>query len=116
MKFKLDENLPLELAEDFVRLGHEVDTVNSEGLAGADDATVVQAAQASGRILMTLDKGIASLTRYPVHERGGTVLLRPDESGRRSVISFVRSRLAYLMELELERRLTVVGPTRIRIR
>jgi len=116
MKFKLDENLPLELADDLTSLGHEADTVHSEGLAGADDATVVGAAQASGRILMTLDKGIASLLRYPTHEHGGTVLLRPDESGRRSVLSFARSRLAYLMELELEGRLTVVGPTRIRIR
>ena len=116
MKFKLDENLPRELADDLTNLGHEADTVFSEGLAGAEDAKVVQAAQTSGRILMTLDKGIASLLQYPIHEHGGTVLFRPDESGRRSVLSFVRSRLAYLMELELVGRLTVVGPTRIRIR
>lgn len=115
MKFKLDENLPRELADDLAHLGHETDTVFSERLAGAEDARVVQAAQASGRILMTLDKGIASLLQYPIHEHGGTVLFRPDESGR-SVLSFVRSRLAYLMELELVGRLTVVGPTRIRIR
>ena len=116
MKFKLDENLPLELADDLTSLGHEADTVNSEGLAGTDDATVIQAAQASGRMLMTLDKGIASLLRYPTHEHGGTVLFRPDESGRQSVLSFIRSRLGYLLELELVGRLTVVGPPRIRIR
>ncbi len=29
MKFKLDENLPYELAEDLTRLGHEADTVFS---------------------------------------------------------------------------------------
>jgi predicted nuclease of predicted toxin-antitoxin system len=116
VKFKLDENLPLELADDLARLGHDADTVYSERLAGADDATVVKAAQASGRILMTLDKGIASLLQYPIHENSGTVLFRPDESGRRSVLSFVRSRLAYLLELEIIGRLTVVGATRIRVR
>ena len=116
MKFKLDENLPLELADDLTSLGHEADTVHSEGLAGADDATIVQAAQASGRILMTLDKGIASLLRYPIHEQGGTVLFRPDESGRQCVLSFVRSRLVDLLQLEHVGRLTVVGPSRIRIR
>ena len=116
MKFKLDENLPRELADDLARLGHEADTVHSERLVGAEDATVVQAARASGRILMTLDKGIASLLQYPVNEHGGVVLFRPDESGRRSVLFFVRSRLKSLMELELGGRLTVVGPTRIRIR
>lgn len=116
MRFKLDENLPRELADDLVRLGHEVDTVYSEGLAGADDATVMHAARASGRILVTLDKGIASLLRYSANEHGGVVLFRPDESGRRSVLSFVRSRLGDLMELELVGRLTVVGPARIRVR
>lgn len=116
MKFKLDENLPLELAEDLTRLGHEADTVYSEGPAGADDATVVKAAEASGRIVMTLDKGIANLVRYPVHKHGGTVLFRPDESGRQSVLSFIRTRLAYLLELELVGRLTVVGSTRTRVR
>ena len=77
MKFKLDKNLPLELADDLVLLGHEADTVNSEGLKGANDLTVIQAAQASERILMTLDKGIASMLRYPVHEQSGTVLVPP---------------------------------------
>jgi predicted nuclease of predicted toxin-antitoxin system len=102
MKFKLDENLPCELAEDLARLGHDTDTVQSEGLIGAEDATVVQAARSSGRILMTLDKGIASLLQYPVNKHGGVVLFRPDESGRRSVLSFIRSRLESLLELDLE--------------
>jgi predicted nuclease of predicted toxin-antitoxin system len=116
MKFKLDENLPRELADDLMRLGHESDTVHGEGLVGAEDAAVVQAARASGRVLMTLDKGIASLLQHPVNEHGGVVLFRPDKSGRRSVLSFVRSRLENLLEMELAGRLTVVGPTRIRVR
>lgn len=116
MRFKLDENLPRECADDLVRLGHEADTVYGEGLVGADDTAVVQAARASGRILMTLDKGIASLLQYPIHEHSGIVLFRPDAWGRRSVLSFVRSRLEILMDMELVGRLTVVGPTRVRFR
>lgn len=49
-------------------------------------------------ILLTLDKGIASLLQYPVHEHGGVVLFRPDGSGRRTILSFVRSRLPKLLE------------------
>ena len=116
MRFKLDENLPKELADDLARVGHQADTVHGEGLVGAEDATVVRAARTSGRILMTLDKGIASLLQYPIHEHGGVVLFRPDASGRREVLSFVRSRFENLLEMELAGRLTVVGPTRIRIR
>lgn len=65
---------------------------------------------------MTLDKGIASLLQYPINEHGGVVLFRPDATGRRAVLSFVRPRLSELMEMELAGRLTVVGQTRIRMR
>jgi hypothetical protein len=96
--------------------GLEADTVFSEGLAGADDATVIGAAQSSGRILMTLDKGIASLLQAPIHKHCGMVLFRPDKSGRKEVLLFVRSRLDSLLAVQLSGRLTVVGPTRIRVR
>ncbi len=35
MKFKLDENLPIELVKDLHRLGHDSDTVFQEELRGA---------------------------------------------------------------------------------
>jgi hypothetical protein len=113
MRFKLDENLPHELGGNLVHLGQEAATIYSEGWSGVEDTAD---ARATDRILMTLDKGIASLLQYPVHEHGGVVLFRPDAPGRRSFLSFVRSRLDNLMEMELVGRLTVVGPTRIRVR
>jgi predicted nuclease of predicted toxin-antitoxin system len=63
VKFKLDENLPVELATDLRGLGHDADTVTDEGLRGAADPAVVDAALAADRILFTLDKGIANLQR-----------------------------------------------------
>ena len=116
MKFKLDENLPVELASDLRGLGYDVDTVNDEGLRGAADPAVVDAALAADRILFTLDKGIANLQRYPVHQHAGVVLFRPDTSGRGAVIAFVRERLQKVLEVDLTNRLTVVGPSRIRFR
>lgn len=76
MKFKLDENLPVELVTDLRGLGHDADTVTDEGLRGAADPAVVDAALAADRILFTLD------------------LFRPDTSGQRAVIAFVRERLS----------------------
>jgi predicted nuclease of predicted toxin-antitoxin system len=116
MKFKVDENLPRELVDDLVRLGHEADTVFGEGLAGAEDTMVVQAARTADRILLTLDKGIASLLQYPAHEHAGVVLFRPNITGRGAVLAFVRSRLSSALEMEIARRLIVVGPIRIRVR
>jgi predicted nuclease of predicted toxin-antitoxin system len=116
VKFKLDENLPVELVTDRRGLGHDAETVNDEGLRGAADPAVVDAAFAAGRILFTLDKGIANLQRYPIHQHAGVVLFRPDTSGRGAVIAFVRKRLNKVLEMDLADRLTVVGPSRIRFR
>ena len=65
MKFKLDENLPAELASDLRVLGRQGDTVFEEGLAGAADRVILAEAQTEGRVLLTLDKGIANLQEYP---------------------------------------------------
>ena len=81
MKFKLDENLPVELVTDLRRFGHDADTVTGAGLGGAADPAVVDAAFAADRILFTLDKGIANLQRYPISQHAGVVLFRPDTSG-----------------------------------
>jgi predicted nuclease of predicted toxin-antitoxin system len=116
VKIKLDENLPVELVTDLRGLGHDADTVTDEGLRGAADPAVVNAAFAADRILFTLDKGIANLQRYPIQRHAGVVLFRPDTSGRGAVIAFVRERLRNVLEMDLTGRLTVVGPSRIRFR
>jgi len=116
MRFKLDENLPREIADDLRSFGHDADTIAEEALTGADDKVVLQAALAADRILMTLDKGIASLLQNPLPQHAGIVLVRPDAVGRTAVATFMRSRLSHLLEMELAHKLTVVTATRIRIR
>lgn len=66
MRIKLDENLPAELGDDLRGLGHDVDSVVTERLAGRPDSVVVTAARKADRILFTLDKGIGARSR----ERG----------------------------------------------
>ena len=76
----------------------------------------MEAVAVEKRILFTLDKGIANLKRYRVEHHAGVVLFRLVRSGRRVVLAFIRERLRSLLELDLRDRLTVVGPTRIRVR
>lgn len=116
MKVKLDENLPAELVTDLSELGHDPDTVANEKLCGASDPAIMQAANAAGRVLLTLDKGIANLNRYPMGTHAGVVLFRPDTLGRRAVLAFVRERLQEIFELDLNGRLTMVGRNRVRFR
>jgi len=56
MRFKIDENLPAEVAGDPRAWGYEAETV-----AGAADGRVVERARTEGRVLLTLDKGIANI-------------------------------------------------------
>jgi predicted nuclease of predicted toxin-antitoxin system len=110
VKFKLDENLPVELLTNLRGLGHDVDTVIGEGLRGAADPAVVDAALAADRILFTLDKGIANLQRYPINQHAGVVLFRPNSTRRGAVIAFIRERLSKVLELDLIGRLTSDRP------
>jgi predicted nuclease of predicted toxin-antitoxin system len=116
MRFKLDENLPLELSADLRTAGHDADTVIDENLKGAPDRLVIETALGASRILLTLDKGIANIVLHPQELHAGVVLFRPGSSGRAAVLDFVRSRLPLLFQNDLERRVTVVSATRIRFR
>ena len=53
MKIKLDENLPAELVDVLLRLGHDSDSVPQEGLAGKDDDVVWKASQVAERLFVT---------------------------------------------------------------
>jgi predicted nuclease of predicted toxin-antitoxin system len=76
VKFKLDENLPVSSAAILARAGHEVDTVGEEGLSGAPDPEVVAAATAAGRVLISLDVGLADIRAYSPGSHAGIVVLR----------------------------------------
>jgi predicted nuclease of predicted toxin-antitoxin system len=116
VKFKLDENMPLDLMGDLTALGHDADSVMDEGLQGEADPEVVAAAHAEGRILLTLDKGIGDLRLYPASRHAGIVVFRPGSNGRGVVLAFVRERLSEVLSLDLPQTLTVVGRERIRRR
>lgn len=113
MRFKPDENLPVDLAAELRALGHDADTVADEGLCGEADAAVVEAASIADRILLTLDKGIADVRGQRLV---AVVLFRRDSAGRRAVLSFILERISRIASMDLAGRLTVVGPSRIRTR
>ena len=80
MKIKIDENLPPGAADVFVIQGHDTDTADQEGLAGADDATVTKAATDDGRLIITLDRGFGDVQHYPPGSHAGILVLEPPTS------------------------------------
>ncbi len=116
MRFKVDENLPEEVAEFLVALGYSAHTVEEEGLGGASDPAVISAAEAEGRILLTLDKGITGQLRGSLPKHCGVVLFRPKSLGRGATLLFVTRHIETLIKLPIADRITVVTETGIRIR
>ncbi len=116
MKFKLDENLPVELVYNIRSAGHEAETVVDEGLAGSSDEIVLEVAKEESLVFLTLDKGIGDIRNYPPEQYPGIVLFRPTTTGRGATLNFVRAHLDSLLEMDLSGRLVVVTERGVRIR
>jgi hypothetical protein len=83
VKLKLDKNLLVSSAAILTSADHDVDTVTEEGLVGTPDRDVVAAATATGRILISLDRGLDDIRAYPPCSHAGIVVLRLTRPVRR---------------------------------
>jgi len=82
LKIKLDENLPERLVSELSRLGHDVDTVRAEHLAGQSDRQVWQATQSGNRFLITPDLDFSDMRLYTPGTYGGLLLVRLAHPGK----------------------------------
>jgi predicted nuclease of predicted toxin-antitoxin system len=65
VRFKSDENLPVEAADVLRAAGFDCHTVSQEGLKGAEDHSIFGRICAEDRILITLDLDFADIRTYP---------------------------------------------------
>jgi predicted nuclease of predicted toxin-antitoxin system len=97
-------------------LGHDVDTVADERLAGADDPAILGAARKAGRFLITLDQGFGDVRRYPPGHHPGIAVLRVDSEDGVTVTQAVSSFLSNTELGDLSGCLVVVRGHLARIR
>ncbi len=116
MRFKLDENLPLELAELFRRSGHDAQTVLDEELAGARDADIASVCIRERRAVVTLDMDFADIRTYPPPEHAGIVVFRLENQARDHVLDVGTRFLQALSRTPLDGQLWIVEESRIRVR
>jgi len=115
MKFKLDENLGPSIQALFQERAHDCATTCEEGLGGANDDSILQAAVAEDRILVTTDHDFANVLVYPPHATAGLIVLNPP--GRVSLALLRRlviSLLDALAQGDVRGKLWIVEPGRIR--
>jgi predicted nuclease of predicted toxin-antitoxin system len=116
MRVKLDESLSRRLKTLLLEAGHDVQTVEDEGLLGRSDEAVGSAAAAEGRILFTLDLEFADLRKHPPGRHPGVVLFRPPSMGPMAVSRFVEAFLSVERLDELAGCVVIVDAGRIRLR
>ena len=91
MKVKLDENIPVRLAGDLAILGHDVDTVASEGLKGKADGDVWTASKRDERFLITQDLDFSDIRQFKPGTHPGLLLVRLREPGANTLLSRIHA-------------------------
>ena len=116
MKFKIDENLPLETATVLHRAGHDALTVSDQNLGGSSDADLARTCRRERRALVTLDTGFGDIRAYPPDQYSGLVVLRLRRQDKQHVLRVVSLLVSKLDSEPLEQHLWVVDEENIRIR
>lgn len=116
MRFKVDQNLPADLAELLRRAGHEADTVYDEQMTGASDLTVSATCRREQRTLVTLDRDFSDIRQYPPAEHPGILVLRPTSQDKESVLRLMARTIPMIEAEPPTGRLWIVEEGRIRIR
>ena len=116
MKLKLDENVTLDATAILTAAGHDVETVVSEQLVGADDVTIAAACNREQRVLVTFDLGFADVRAYPPGTHPGVIALRLSDQQPAAVVDVLRRLVAEIDLDTLVGCLAVVSESRMRIR
>jgi len=115
--FKVDENLPVEVAEMLKAAGHDAMTIFDQSMVGDLDPKVASVCKVEGRTLVTLDLDFSDIRTYPPAEYPGIIVLRPRNQAKPTVLALVNQLIALLETDEpLTGHLWIVQETGLRIR
>jgi predicted nuclease of predicted toxin-antitoxin system len=116
LKFKIDENMPEEVAELLRSAGHDAVSVLDQNLGGWADPGVAEVCRSEGRVVVTLDVGFADMRSYPPQDYAGLIVLRLKRQDKPAILKSF-SRAMRLLPLEpVAGALWIVEEDRVRIR
>lgn len=116
MRFKIDENLPVEAKQVLQQAGFEATTAEDEALCGAPDSDIATVCRRERRAIITLDLDFADIRHYPPQDYSGLIVLRTPRQDRNTVLSIIERLILPIRTEVLEQRLWIVDEKRIRIR
>ena len=116
MDFKIDENLPVDIAKLLIKAGHDAITVNDQRLQGAEDAVLINLYRSENRALVTLDIDFSDIKAYPPKEFAGIIVLRVGNQSKQHIIKAFQRIISLIDSEPLSKHLWIVEETVIRIR
>lgn len=116
MKFKVDENLPIQIAELLRDFGYDAATVLEQQLGGASDKNIAAICQEEGRVIVTIDLDFSDIRTYPPQNFAGLIVLRLSRQDKFHVMALFARLIPFLAKEKLDRKLWIVEEKRIRIR
>lgn len=116
MKFRIDENLPIEVAELLRAAGYDALTVLEQNLGGQTDLAISQICQQEDRILITPDLDFSDIRAYPPQNYPGMIVLRLMRQDKNFVLSCFQRVFRLLGEQPINNQLWIVDSERVRIR
>ncbi len=116
MKFKLDENLPVEAPTLLREAGHDALTVLDQNMGGKADEQIIQICSQKQGALITLDLDFADIKTYPPSDYHGIFVLRVRQQSRSKVLEVLTKLIPHLPAQPVEKQLWIVEEDRIRVR
>jgi predicted nuclease of predicted toxin-antitoxin system len=116
MKFKTDENMPLEIVEILREADYDASSVSEQKLDGEPDPVIARICREEKRILLTLDTDFADIRTYPPEDFSGIIVFRLRRQDKFNAIKVFRRVMRLFSKESLENRLWIVEEDRIRIR
>jgi len=116
MKFKVDENLPVEVADLLRQADYDAATVSEQHLSGSPDSDIASVCQQEGRVLITLDTDFADIRAYSPKQFPGLIVLRLRWQDKPHVLEVLDHLMSVLSSEPLEHLLWIVEETHIRVR
>jgi predicted nuclease of predicted toxin-antitoxin system len=116
MKFKIDENLPVETAALLQEAGYDATTVLDQKLGGSADPRIASVCRNEDRVLVTLDMDFADIRTYPPNQYPGLIVLRLRAQDKPYVIRTLTGLIPVFSTEPPQHRLWIVEDDKIRIR
>ncbi len=107
MLFKLDENLPVEIAELLSDLGHDAKTIKDQRLQRVNDRVLLERCD---------KENFSDIRTYPPQEHEGIIILRVGNQSKKHVIGVFKRILPLIDQEPINKRLWLVEENAVRIR